>query len=50
MMPFGVKPGLPTLKEYLDMFMKIFMDDFIVYSDIICRSSDHVLKSAKKWH
>jgi len=35
MMPFGVKPGLPTLKEYLDMFMKIFMDDFIVYNDMV---------------
>jgi hypothetical protein len=35
MIPFGVKPGLPTLKEYLDMFMKIFMDDFIVYSDMV---------------
>jgi hypothetical protein len=23
-----------TLKEYLDNFMKIFLDDFIVYSDM----------------
>jgi hypothetical protein len=41
-MPFGVKNGPPTyqrvvtkaFREYLDSFMKIFMDDFIVYSDI----------------
>jgi hypothetical protein len=41
-MPFGVKNRPPTyqkaitktFKEYLDNFMKIFLDDFIVYSDI----------------
>jgi hypothetical protein len=41
-MPFGVKNGPPTyqkavtkaFREYLDSFMKIFLDDFIVYSDM----------------
>jgi hypothetical protein len=41
-MPFGVKNGPPTyqivvtktFKEYLDNFMKIFLDDFIVYNDM----------------
>jgi len=41
-MPFGVKNGPPTFqkivrrafKKYLDHFMKIFLDNFIVYSDM----------------
>jgi hypothetical protein len=41
-MLFGVKNELPTyhrvvtkvFKEYLDSFMKTFLDDFIVYSDM----------------
>jgi hypothetical protein len=41
-MPFGVKNGPPTLqraisktfREYLDWFMKIFLDDFMIYSDM----------------
>jgi hypothetical protein len=41
-MSFGMKNGPPTyqraitktLKEYLDNFMKIFLDDFIVYNDM----------------
>jgi hypothetical protein len=41
-MPFGVKNGPPTyhrvvtkkFREYLDNFMKIFLDDFIMYSDM----------------
>ncbi len=41
-MSFGVKNGPPTYKkamtktfrEYLDNFMKIFLDDFTVYSDM----------------
>jgi len=41
-MSFGVKNGPPTyqkaitktFKEYLDSFMRIFLDDFIVYSDM----------------
>jgi hypothetical protein len=41
-MPFGVKNRLPTyqkvvtktFKEYLDNFMKIFLDDFIMYNDM----------------
>jgi hypothetical protein len=41
-MLFGVKNGPPTyhkvvikaFKEYLDSFMKIFLDDFIVYNDM----------------
>jgi hypothetical protein len=40
--PFGVKNGPPpfqriinrTFREYLDQFMKIFLDDFIVYNDM----------------
>ncbi len=42
MMLFGVKNGPPTyhrvvsktFKDYLDKFMKFFLDDFIVYSDM----------------
>jgi hypothetical protein len=41
-MPFGIKNGPPTyyrvvtktFKKYLDNFMKIFLDDFIMYSDM----------------
>ncbi len=41
-MLFGVKNGPPTyqravtktFREYLDNFMKIFLDDFMVYSDM----------------
>jgi hypothetical protein len=41
-MPFGVKNEPPTyqkamtktFEEYLDNFMKIFLDDFMVYSDM----------------
>jgi hypothetical protein len=41
-MPFGVKNGPPTyhrvvtktFKKYLDNFMKIILDDFIMYSDM----------------
>ncbi len=41
-MPFDVKNGPPTFQivvsrafgKYLDQFMKIFLDDFIVYSDL----------------
>jgi hypothetical protein len=41
-MSFGVKNGPPTyqrnvakiFKKYLDSFMKIFLDDFTVYSDM----------------
>jgi hypothetical protein len=41
-MSFGVKNGLPTyqrvvtkaFREYLDNFMKTFLDDFAVYSDM----------------
>jgi len=47
-MPFGVKNGPPifqraiskAFKEYLDQFMKIFLDDFIVYSDL----ESHLMK------
>jgi hypothetical protein len=42
LMPFVVKNELPTyqeilnqtFKEYLNYFMKIFLDDFIVYNDV----------------
>jgi hypothetical protein len=41
-MPFGVKNGPPIYQraiikafhEYIDVFMKIFLDDFIVFSDL----------------
>jgi hypothetical protein len=41
-MPFGVKNGPPTYQkvvtkafhEYIDVFMKIFLDDFTVFSDM----------------
>ncbi len=41
-MLFGVKNGLPTyqmvvsriFKDYLDKFMKIFLNDFTMYSDM----------------
>jgi hypothetical protein len=41
-MAFGVKNGPPTYQrvvtkafhEYIDVFMKIFLDDFIVFSDL----------------
>jgi hypothetical protein len=46
--PFGVKNGPPTFqrtinkafRNYLDQFMKIFLDDFIVYSDM----ENHLMK------
>jgi hypothetical protein len=42
MMPFGVKNGPPTYQrviikvicEYIDVFMKIFLTDFIVFSNL----------------
>ncbi len=47
-MPFGVKNGPPTFQgivnrafgEYLDQFMKIFLDDFTIYSDM----ESHLMK------
>ncbi len=47
-MPFGVKNGPPifqiivckTFIEYLNQFMKIFLDDFIVYNDM----ENHLIK------
>jgi hypothetical protein len=47
-MPFGVKNGPPTFqkvvsrafKAYLDYFMKIFLDNFIIYSDM----ESHLMK------
>jgi hypothetical protein len=40
--PFGVKNGPPTYQktitktfhEYIDVFMKIFLDDFTIFSDL----------------
>jgi hypothetical protein len=48
MMPFGVKNGPPTFQravsrtfiKYLNQFMKIFLDDFIIYSDM----ESHLMK------
>jgi hypothetical protein len=50
-MPFGVKNGPPTYQkvvtkafcEYINVFMEIFLDDFIVFNDL----STH-LKKLKK--
>jgi hypothetical protein len=50
-MPFGVKNGLPTyqmaimkaFREYIDVFMKIFLDDFAIFSDL----STHLEKLKK---
>jgi hypothetical protein len=50
-MPFGVKNGPPTYQrvvtkafhEYIDVFMKIFLDDFTIFSDI----SNHLEKPRK---
>jgi hypothetical protein len=50
-MPFGVKNGPPTYQkvviktfhEYIDVFIKIFLDDFIVFSDL----STHLEKFGK---
>jgi hypothetical protein len=47
-MPFGVKNVPPTFqravnkafRKYLDQFMKIFVDDFMVYSDM----ESHLMK------
>jgi hypothetical protein len=47
-MTFGVKNGPPTFqrvvsrafREYLDQFMKIFLDDFVVYNDM----ENHLMK------
>ncbi len=48
MMPFSVKNGPPTFqkevniafRKYLDQFIKIFLDDFMVYSD----TESHLMK------
>jgi hypothetical protein len=48
MMPFGVKNGplkIPksshkTFKKYLNQFMKVFLDDFMIYSDM----ESHLMK------
>jgi hypothetical protein len=50
-MPFGVKNGLPTYQrvvtkafhEYIDLFMKIFLDDHTIFSDL----STHIKKLIK---
>jgi hypothetical protein len=42
MMPFGVKNGVPTYQkaktkafcEYINVFMKIFLGDFIIFNDL----------------
>jgi hypothetical protein len=48
MMPFGIKNGQPTYQkavtkascEYIDVFMKIFLNDFIIFNDL----STHIKK------
>jgi hypothetical protein len=50
-MPFGVKNGLPTyqrvvskaFREYIDAFMKVFLNEFIVFNDL----STHLEKLKK---
>jgi hypothetical protein len=50
-MPFGVKNGPPiyqradikSFHEYINVFMKIFLDDFMVFNDL----STHVKKLKK---
>jgi hypothetical protein len=50
-MPFGVKNGPPiyqravtkAFREYIDVFMKIFQDDFTIFSDL----STHLEKFRK---
>ncbi len=50
-MPFGVKNGLPTyhkvvikvFHEYIDLFMKIFLNNFTIFSDL----STHLEKLKK---
>jgi hypothetical protein len=47
-MPFGVKNGPPTFqrvisrtfRKILEKFMKIFLDDFMIYSDM----ESHLMK------
>jgi hypothetical protein len=53
-MPFGVKNGPPTFQrivskafiEYLDQFMKMFLDDFAIYSDM----ESHLMKLRLCFH
>jgi hypothetical protein len=50
-MSFGVKNGPPTYQraitkafhEYIDIFMKIFLDDFTIFNDL----STHLKKLSK---
>jgi hypothetical protein len=50
-MPFGVKNGLPTHQrpvaktfcEYIDVFLKIFLNDFTIFCDM----STHLEKNHK---
>jgi hypothetical protein len=51
-MPFGMKNGPPTykrvvnrtLKDYLNKFMEMFLDDYIIYNDM-----DTHLNRIKLW-
>jgi hypothetical protein len=52
-MLFGVKNGPPTyqktltktFREYMEIFMKIFQDDFMVYSDMESFAKAHIMFS-----
>jgi hypothetical protein len=56
-MPFGVKNGPPTYQtpftktfcEYIDVFMKIFPDDFTIFSDLSIQleNSKNIFLNAK---
>jgi len=54
-MPFGVKNGLPTYQkaitktfcEYINAFTKIFLDDFIVFSDMSTQFENFKKKNFK---
>jgi hypothetical protein len=49
-MPFKVKNGPPTyqkvvtkaFREYIDVFMKIFLDDFAIFSDLSTHSEKFI--------
>ncbi len=59
-MSFGLKNGPPTyqraitkaFKEYLDNFMKIFLDDFTMYNDMERFAEVQIMfsKVQRIWH
>ncbi len=57
MMPFGVRNGSPTYQkvvtkvfcEYINIFMKIFLNDFTIFNDILIdlKNLENVLSSVE---